>query len=50
MAQSSDGKKLFICNFCEKVIKEGGLNRIKCYMVSNDVCFQMNESLKELAQ
>ena len=62
MAQSSDGKKLLIRNFCENVIKEGGINRIEmhlarqsgdaawCKKVSNDVCFHMNESLKEIAQ
>ena len=62
MAQSSDGKKLLICNFCEKVIKGGGINMMKmhlaglsgdvarCKKVSNDVCFRMNESLKEIAQ
>jgi len=31
MAQSSDGKKLLICNFCEKVIKGGGINRMKMH-------------------
>jgi len=32
MAPSSDGKKLFICNFCEKVIKGGGINRMKMHL------------------
>ena len=32
MAQSSDGKKLLICNFCEKVIKGGGINRMKMHL------------------
>jgi len=62
MAQSSDGKKLLICNFYEKVIKRGGINRMKmhlagqsgdvarCEKVSNDVCFRLNESLKKIAQ
>lgn len=60
--KSSDGKKLFICNFCEKVIKVGSINRMKmhligqsgdaarCKKVHNDVCFLINESLKEIAQ
>ena len=33
MAQSSDGKKLLICNFCEKIIKGGGIRRIKMHLV-----------------
>ena len=51
MTQSSDRKKLLICNFCEKVIKGGGISRIKmhlagqsgvvarCKKVLSDVCF-----------
>ena len=62
MAQSSAGKKQLICNFCEKVIKGGGINRMKmhlagqsrdvaqCQKVSNDVRYRMLENLKEVAQ
>ena len=62
MAQSNHEKRFLICNFCEKFIKGGGINRMKmhlvgqsghvvrCKKVPNDVCFQMNESLKEIAQ
>ena len=56
------GRTYLFCNFCEKGIKGGGINRMKmnvvgqsgdvtrCKKVSNDVCFRMNESLKEIAQ
>ena len=39
MAQSSDGKKLLIHNFCEKVMKGGGINRMKMHLAgqSGDV-------------
>jgi len=39
MAQSSDGKTLLICNFCEKVIEGGGINRMKMHLAeqSGDV-------------
>ena len=62
MAQSNEGKKLLIHNFCEKVIKGGGINSMKMHLVGqsgdvarckkmpNDVCFRMNESSKEIAQ
>lgn len=33
MTQSSDRKKLLICNFCVKIIKGGGIRRIKMHLV-----------------
>lgn len=36
MAKSSDGKKLLICNFCEKVIKGGGVNRMKMHLAGQN--------------
>jgi len=32
MTYSIDGKKLLICNFCEKVIKDEGINRMEMHL------------------
>lgn len=52
-AKSNDGKRLLICNFCEKVIKVGGIHRMKrhlarqkgdvgpCKSTPHDVRFRM---------
>ncbi|XP_023742913.2 uncharacterized protein LOC111891057 [Lactuca sativa] len=56
------GKKAWICNFCQKVIGGGGINRVKthlagikgevaaCPKVSPEVRFTMQGKLKETAQ
>ncbi|XP_052624907.1 uncharacterized protein LOC111917478 [Lactuca sativa] len=56
------GKKAWICNFCQKVIGGGGINRVKkhlagikgevvaCSKVSPEVRFTMQGKLKETAQ
>ena len=31
-AKSNDGKRLLICNFCEKVIKGGGIHKMKKHL------------------
>lgn len=54
-----DGKKAYICNYCHKVIRGGGINRVKkhlagqkgevapCTKVNGDVRFTMLGLLKE---
>ena len=61
-AKFNDGKRLLICNFCEKVIKGGGIHRMKkhlagqkgdvgpCKSAPPDVRFRMQQSLNEFAR
>ncbi|GKE26632.1 zinc finger, CCHC-type, retrotransposon gag domain protein, partial [Tanacetum coccineum] len=54
-----NGKKVFICNFCSKIIRGGGINRVKkhlagrkgdvasCTLVDPDVRFVIEGTLKE---
>ena len=56
------GKKIFICNFCAKVVKVGGIHRMKIYLVGQkgeigpckkvlgDICDRMQESLREFQE